>query len=186
MKKFSIILFSVFFLLGCAASGESHSQVLDDSVVEIEESYVSVPTTGKKIPQFDGLLGSDGELHNLSDFEGAPLLLLFETEHCHYCDLERPGWIELLEEYPYLQIVTVAVGEEIDRITEFVEEEKLPYLWLAEGDQFVSITYLVNGTPDHFLIDADGILRARYKGYLTKDRLEAALKEHIFFSQSGA
>ncbi len=162
MKKF-LILFLVsvlgFGLFGCS------------DLVE-EGPYVEAPTVGKKIPQFDGLIGSDGEVHSLSEFEGQPLLLMFETTECSYCEKERPSIHKLLSEYEgRLNIVTIAISESIEDILKYVENEGIEYLWLAEGDQFVSVTYLAVGTPDHLFVDSDGILVSRIKGYLEYDIL---------------
>ena len=136
------------------------------------EPYVEVPSVGEKIPQFSSLQGSDGNTYNISDFEGRPLLLMFETVDCMYCEKERPSILKLEDKYrDSLQIVTIGMGEEMEQVLPHIESENINHLWLTEGDQFVAVTYLVAGTPDHFFVDNKGILRSRLKGFMTYEQL---------------
>ena len=182
MKHFLVfgLTFSLF-LVGC--------NVGEEMIVE-GEPYVSVPTIGKKIPQFDNLEGTDGNYHSLSEFEGAALLLMFETVECSYCEKERPSIFKLEEKYGaldkggQLQIVTISIGEDMEEVLPHVQEKGISHLWLLEGDQFVSITYLANGTPDHFFVDKDGILRARFKGYLEYDILDENVQKLLEYNNN--
>jgi|GEM_PF-4128044 len=190
MKRALIgILLSSFILFGCAQTDAHEVEVEGDvkietqeELIEEEDPYVHVPIIGKKIPQFDNLEGSDGNFYNLSDFEGKPMLLMFETVECHFCEKERPSIIKLEEKYGVgtedseLHIVTISVSETMEEIMPHVIRHNINHVWLSEGEQFVSITYLAYGTPDHFFVDQDGVLRAHRKGYLTYEQLETHIQ----------
>lgn len=161
---FKILVFvGCFFVYGC---GEV-------------SPYVQVPKIGKELPPFENVLGSDGEIYAFSDFKGAPLLLMFQTVHCVYCEEERPYLEELRSEFPAVRFFTIDVADSIEEVREHIVEKNIGYIWGIDQTEFIAEKYLSATTPDHFFVDVNGILQDRASGFLSKEQLESKLQNLV-------
>jgi len=97
-----------------------------------------------------------GTLHGLP--EGEVVLLNFWATWCPPCRKEMPSMSALHRKYAKkgLKIIAVSVDRDINDLSAFVREYKLPFQVLHDIDSSVSHDYGVFRYPETFLIDRHG------------------------------
>ncbi|MDX8404316.1 MAG: TlpA disulfide reductase family protein [Mariprofundaceae bacterium] len=105
-----------------------------------------------------------GKMHGLP--EGEVVLLNFWATWCPPCRKEMPSMVELHRKYAEkgLKIVAVSVDRDINDLSAFVREYKLPFQVLHDADSTVSHDYAVFRYPETFLIDRQGKVRYHLVG----------------------
>ena len=110
----------------------------------------------------------EGDTLSLADFRGSPLLVNIWATWCAPCRKEMPEIEELYQEYKDRGFKVVAVSIDnrgaADQIAEFAEEMGVSFTILHDAEQAITRTYQTIGVPESFLIDADGVLLARWTG----------------------
>ena len=121
-----------------------------------------VPQIGGLAPDFQ-LLNLDGQVVALSGLRGRPVMLNFWATWCGPCQAEMPFIQEVFEEEEWsdegLVILTVNVGEDLDRVTRFMESHSFSFPVLLDIKQSVARDYNIRGIPTTFFIDEDGIIQ---------------------------
>lgn len=129
------------------------------------------PLIGKPVPTFDmEALDSEFATFTPTDLaDGKPTLVNFWASWCPPCRLEAPV-LEELSQREGVRLYGVAYKDETDKAEGFLDEFGNPFLRIAnDPDGRVAIDWGVTGVPETFVIDGDGIIRARYAGPLTED-----------------
>ena len=107
---------------------------------------------GSPAPAF-ALPDSTGRIRSLGDYLGRPTLLVFFNPGCGFCEQMAPRLAEIPADGP--QVVLVSRG---DRATH--ERWAADHGWtcdvLFEESWAVANSYLANGTPMGYLVDAEG------------------------------
>ncbi|MFC1623743.1 TlpA disulfide reductase family protein [Candidatus Omnitrophota bacterium] len=133
----------------------------------------------KEAPDFT-LLDVNGDEKRLSDFKGSVIVLNFWASWCPPCRAEIPDFIELYDEYKDegLEIIGIALDQNPDKIIgPFIEENKINYPILL-GDGKVDALYGgIVSIPTTFLIDREGGIRKKYRGFTHKRVFEEDIKE---------
>ncbi|MDQ3656810.1 MAG: redoxin domain-containing protein [Chloroflexota bacterium] len=134
---------------------------------------------GNLAPNFR-LLGANGEIVELSDLRGQPVLLHFWTTWCLDCAVELPVMQELAVQYgDDLQVIGVDVGEPAGRIDATAERYGARYPMLLDRDEEVSLAYGVTTYPATVIIDADGVVVSIQAGTVTpgevRNQVEAVI-----------
>lgn len=129
----------------------------------------------------------DGDVVDLEDFRGAPLLLNFWATWCPPCREELPLFQQASEAAPGLQVFLINAGEERDRAARYFEANGLvlttavnPDGELPPGTEdtlSVARRYRVRGMPTTFFIDSAGVVRSVYVGEITPAVLSDRLAE---------
>jgi peroxiredoxin len=134
---------------------------------------------GTTAPDFS-LPGVDGETVSLSDFQGAPaLLVIFMCNHCPFVKHVSEGLSSLVRDYQEKGVGIVGINANDvanhpeDSPEKMVEEARargysFPYLF--DESQKVAQAYRAACTPDFFLFDGDNKLV--YRGQMDGSRLE--------------
>ncbi len=124
-------------------------------------------TMGDPAPQFVAAT-LDGDSLGLADFEGSPVLLNIWATWCAPCRKEMPEIEELFQEYKDRGFKVVAVSIDnrgaTDQIVEFTQELGTSFTILHDAEQTITRDYQTIGVPESFLIDANGVLKARWTG----------------------
>lgn len=128
-------------------------------------------------PQFARL---DLEHHrvDLAALRGKVVLLNFWATWCAPCRLEMPRFIEWQKQYASqgLQILGVSIDDDATPVRPFIEKLHVNYPILMGDARFGSQYGGVFGVPVTFLIDRQGIVRARFDGGVDLPTLEKQIR----------
>lgn len=119
---------------------------------------VSEPGASFSLPDLEG------RLQNLP--KGEVVLLNFWATWCPPCRKEIPSMLKLHEKFAAngLKIVAVSVDKDRQRISNFVQEQRMPFMVLHDAHTHVAQSYGVTGYPQSFLIDKQGKVRYHLLG----------------------
>jgi len=130
-----------------------------------------------KAPDFT-LPDTDGRMVSLSDFEGAPALLVaFICNHCPYVKHIRQGFADFAREYQDRGLAVVAINsndaerypdDSPEAMAREKEEAGYTFPYLFDETQEVARAYRAACTPDFFLFD--GERRLVYRGQFDDSR----------------
>jgi cytochrome c biogenesis protein CcmG/thiol:disulfide interchange protein DsbE len=125
----------------------------------------------------------NGQTLRLSSFRGKVVLLNFWATWCAPCQVEMPVFAAWQRQYAPqgLQVIGISMDDDATPARRLVERLKLNYP-VAMGDERLAARYGgVLGLPLSFLIDRNGVVRARFQGEtdlnIVKNRLQAILAE---------
>lgn len=116
---------------------------------------------------------------DLASLRGKVVLLNFWATWCAPCRLEMPRFVEWQKQYASqgLQIVGVSIDDDAAPVRPFVEKMHLDYP-VVMGDARLNTLYGgVYGVPVTFVIDRQGIVRARIDGGADLPALEKQLRQ---------
>ena len=121
----------------------------------------------------------DGGQHQLADYKGQPILMIFWATDCPGCIKEMPELIALHQEYADqgLAMISVAMPHDYPQHIKAMRENKdLPYLitWDEEGKMTAAFDN-VRVTPTHFLISPEGEIVMRKIGELKIESVKQKL-----------
>lgn len=107
-----------------------------------------------------------GERFTKASLAGKVVLVQLWATWCGYCRKEQPIVDHLLQEYASrgLTLLAVNVGEERDKVTEYLRDfPRRPHIVL-EKDTNLAEQYHSGGFPAYVLIDRDGTLAGGQRG----------------------
>ncbi len=139
-----------------------------------EETEVPPGTTdAKPAPDFTVILFSGKEV-SLNDFKGKPLIINFWASWCGPCREEAPVLVKVAKEYKNkVQFLGIVFQDTEVDAKKFIEEFKVKYPNGMDPGGQAAQDYQITGVPETFFIDADGMLRAKWLGALTEERLKS-------------
>jgi cytochrome c biogenesis protein CcmG/thiol:disulfide interchange protein DsbE len=115
----------------------------------------------------------------LGALRGHVVLLNFWATWCAGCQIEMPRFVAWQQQYAGegLSIIGVSMDDDADTVKAFLRKRKLNYP-IVMGDEKLGLQYGgVLGLPVTFLIDRQGVVRARYQGEKDLEAMEARLRE---------
>lgn len=148
---------------------------------QVAEALPPAAFVGHPLPQFTLPTPTGGAL-TLSHFEGRLLLVNFFGSWCPSCWLEVPLMKELYEEYRSrgLQLLGIGVLDDADGQRWMVRKLGIPYptVYDASGDT-VSQTFRLRAMPTTILVGADGIVLARWEGFVDAETLRREVEQAL-------
>ena len=121
----------------------------------------------------------DGIQHNLSQYQGQPILLTFWATDCPGCIREIPELIKLNHEFSSQGLTIIAVAmfyDSPERIKAIREHRQLPYLITWDDKAKLAQAFdNVRVAPTHFLIAPNGEIKMRKIGFLNINLLHKKL-----------
>lgn len=150
-------------------------------------------TTGTPAPTFRGV-DLAGVTHTLQDYRGHVVILKFWASWCPYCRSDIPLMKDLTLRYQDegVQVLTVSVDQDLDKLRALTEQEQLPYpvIPLAsqpDDQQNLPERYETRGIPAYYLIGADGVITHTFSGSLSRDpkAIEQAI-DRLLSASSGS
>ncbi|MBI3969027.1 MAG: redoxin domain-containing protein [Chloroflexi bacterium] len=135
-------------------------------------SQPPAPRIGRRAPEFTLRTPTDGTV-NLSDLRGKTVLLNFWATWCGPCQQEMPDLETTYQEFRASGLLVVGVnqGESALVVQRWLDQKKVTFPIVLDGDGNVTLKYQVFGLPASFLIDADGVIRDRKMGTLTREQM---------------
>lgn len=119
---------------------------------------------GTSAPQFS-LPDANGKIVSLSDFEGAPaMVVVFMCNHCPFVKHVAPGLANLAREYQDKGVAVVGINpndvanypdDSPQKMAEASKEYGYTFPYLLDESQEVAKAYRAACTPDFFVFDGD-------------------------------
>ena len=109
----------------------------------------------------------------LGNFQGQPLLVNFFASWCAPCRAEAPA-LEMLSKR--VAILGIAYKDRGEDTTAFLKQYGNPFQAIGmDADGRTGIEWGVYGVPETYLLDANGVVKLRHAGPLTRGVLEATI-----------
>ncbi len=154
MKKLLIQVF-IFFVIFHSISWLRELTLLDTDGTE------PVPNVIVKSPQ--------GEVINLSQYEGKPTIYYFWAPWCTVCKMSMPN----LQDFHHdnkdkVNVVAVALSyESREEVVDFIEQNEFEFDYVL-GNMKVSEAFKIEGYPTYYIADEDGKLVSKSMGYTSE------------------
>ncbi|WP_179345597.1 AhpC/TSA family protein [Winogradskyella ursingii] len=138
------------------------------------------PKIGEEYVDFS-MNNTAGKEISLSDHLGKITLLEFWGSNCAPCRKENPNLVKTYKKYNNLGFEIFAVSQDTDKKNwlKAIEKDQLPWTHVSELSKAdnASLIYGINGIPDSFLIDENGIIVARnLRGKELDNKLDELIK----------
>jgi peroxiredoxin len=123
------------------------------------------PQIGEQYVDFE-MADPNGKSKKLSDYKGKTILLEFWASTCGPCRQENPNLVKTYKKFNQkgFEIFAVSQDGEKDRWLMAIKNDSLPWENVSDlkgDDNEASLIYGVNGIPDNFLIDKNGVIIGR-------------------------
>lgn len=128
------------------------------------------------LPSF-GLKQMDGQMVNLTDFKGKPIVLNAWATWCGPCRREMPMLVEAAQANPGVHFVFLNISDGPVAVQAFEDELnlKIPNV-LLDPDAKLSDPLKIQGLPVTLFYDAEGTLVNRHIGEIEASELEQLLQ----------
>ena len=106
----------------------------------------------------------DGTGDNLSAYTGKVVLMDFWATWCGPCIAALPTMRDLADAHPEerFEILGISVDAELDTVTEFMEDEPMPWAhWHVGVGSELGLKWNIAGYPTYVVVDADGVILSR-------------------------
>ncbi|MFW2488075.1 TlpA family protein disulfide reductase [Clostridium chromiireducens] len=115
---------------------------------------------------------------SLSDLKGKKVFLNFWATWCPPCKAEMPEIEKLYQETKDsdLVIIAVEIGEPLDTVKPFIENNKYNFKVLLDPDQSVATKYSISSIPTSYFIDEEGNIVSKHVGGMNIDQMKAYIK----------
>src|SRR5215207_4511969 len=129
-------------------------------MVKTESSQIL--KTGYKAPDFN-LIGVDGKMYSLNDFNSTTLLVIFICNHCPFVKARIKDIINLQNKFNVKELQIVGINsndpnyedEGFENMKKFSKEYNLNFPYLIDETQEIAKSYGAVCTPDPFLFDGE-------------------------------
>jgi peroxiredoxin len=143
------------------------------------------------------LPATDGNTYSLSDFDDAPVLVIFFTcNHCPYVTGSDEVTRQTAEKFIPQGVKFVGINanspntyaeDSFDHMVERMKVHQFPWLYLYDASQEVALAYGALRTPHFYVFDRErkliytgrGVDSPRDTSRMTVNDLERALEEHL-------
>ena len=163
-----IILFSSFLTLLIVG-------IINRSAIT-EES--GAQRLGQQAPAFTLKNIESGEVVELSDLRGTPLVINFWASWCTPCRVEMPHFVDAFHNYSSDEVTFIGIHtmEPEEDARKFIEAFEIPtkegFLILSDETGTSTIDYGVSGIPSTFFVDSAGFVKKRWIGGISKENLQ--------------
>ena len=151
------------------------------------------PFVGKPAPDFT-LQTLNGDKVSLGGYKGKAVLVNFWATWCTPCKIETPWLVELRNKYASQGFEVIGVsteGEDLKpgdkagwakqkaAIAKFINEEKMPYPVLINGDSLSQEYGGLDAMPTSFFVDRKGTVIAAEMGLTSESDIESNIKKAL-------
>ncbi len=138
------------------------------------------PLVGHPAPEFT-LSAIDGSQVALDDLRGQVVLINLWATWCPPCRAEMPAIQQAYERFRDQGFVVLAVNQQEDaaRVVAYMNEQRLTFPALLDSDALVGAAYQVRVLPSSFFLDRRGVIRAVYRGPMSRGMIEGTIEQLI-------
>jgi peroxiredoxin len=151
---------------------------------EMVSDYIQMqdePKIGEQYVDFE-MVDQNGELQKLSDLKGKTIFLDFWASWCAPCRKENPNLVKTYNKFKSkgFEIFAVSLDENKENWLKAIKKDNLNWYHVNDlkgNGNKASLIYGVEGIPESFLIDENGIIIARdLRGEKLNEKLTELLK----------
>jgi len=134
------------------------------------------PRVGNLAPDLS-LTGLDGQVVQLSELRGKPVVLNFWATWCPPCKQEMPDIEKAYQKYRGEGLVVLGVDqmEDLDTVQKFVKQNGYSWTFLLDSDGEASKVYRASALPTTYFVDRQGIIRDVQVGAINAALLDSKL-----------
>jgi cytochrome c biogenesis protein CcmG/thiol:disulfide interchange protein DsbE len=209
MRRNTVILFAVLFIMATFAwagwanweyrqqaaarilAAEPRTELVADPATGA--AVFETPLKGKLAPAFT-LEDLSGNKVSLASYRGKAVLINFWATWCAPCKIETPWIVELRNKFASQGFEVLGISTEGDdlkpddkagwakdkaAIAKFVQEEKVPYPMLVNGDSISTPYGGLDELPTSFFVNRKGVVIAAQVGLSSESDFEANIKKAL-------
>lgn len=125
----------------------------------------------------------NGEIHQLSNYKGKPVVLNFFSTWCESCHEVAPSQIRFEKEFgDDVHVFTIVRAESKRMLDRYIERHGKSYgerKFLFDYDMEVSERFGVVGQPETIIIDENGIVIEHIVGPVTGEEIKAMMSKWV-------
>ena len=161
--KYIILIITTAFIFICFFFG-----------LNKKDKTLNSPLLNKPIPEIN-LVSLKNEKLNETDFKKEILLVNFFASWCVPCIVEHDFLFELKKQKP-IKIYGINYKDDIENLEIWLEKLGNPYSKIGiDKTGITGINWGVNGIPESFLIDKNGIIKHKINGVINKKQIKILL-----------
>ncbi len=143
------------------------------NAAQVTNAVTAKPTTGLDFAFTD----IKGNKHNLTDYRGKKVMIIFWATWCPPCKAEIPDLITLRKKYSEDQLAMIAISDEpLSVVKPFVDTSKMNYTIVAtDSSKLPSPLNRVGAIPTSFYLNGSGEIKNTSVGLKTLEQIEAIL-----------
>jgi len=209
LKRNTIVLFAVLCILAVFAwagwaNWEYRQQAAEKLLASTAKGEL-VPSAAGGVPKYQSpfmgkpapaiaLEDLSGKKVTLASYKGKAVLINFWATWCAPCKIETPWLIELRNKYAGQGFEILGISTEGDdlkkddtagwtkqkaAIAKFVEQEKVPYPILVDGDSLSQAYGGLDAMPTSFYVDRKGTVVAAQMGLTSESDIESNINKAL-------
>ena len=139
-----------------------------------KEQNLKSPLLNKPVPEINLNSLKNGKLNNI-DFKNEVLLVNFFASWCVPCIVEH-DFLFQLKKQKSIKIYGINYKDDIKNLKVWLEKLGNPYSKIGIDETGITgINWGVNGIPESFLIDQNGIIRHKINGIINEKQIKILL-----------
>jgi len=148
------------------------------TLTPLPESLIGIEA-GDFPPDFSLTNVKTGEVASIRNYAGQPVLIVFLTTWCGYCEAQMPLMQSIYDYYRHQGFVVlgIGVGESSAAMRNYGTKNGLTFPLLADTSTRVSMDYAIRAYPTNFYIDIDGTIGFVEVGMIPKAKLNFFILE---------